>query len=48
MNAGKILSEKGMTVTELTPEQIDAFRKPRSRRSAPISKRRSARRWSAS
>jgi len=27
MNAGKILSEKGMTVTELTPEQVDAFRK---------------------
>jgi TRAP-type transport system periplasmic protein len=27
MNAGKILSEKGMTVTELTPDQVDAFRK---------------------
>lgn len=27
MDAGKILAEKGMTVTELTPEQIDAFRK---------------------
>jgi TRAP-type transport system periplasmic protein len=27
MNAGKILAEKGMTVTELTAEQVDAFRK---------------------
>jgi TRAP-type transport system periplasmic protein len=27
MNAGKILSEKGMTVTELTPDQVEAFRK---------------------
>jgi TRAP-type transport system periplasmic protein len=27
MNAGKILAEKGMTVTELTPEEVDAFRK---------------------
>jgi TRAP-type transport system periplasmic protein len=27
INAGKILSEKGMTVTELTPDQIAAFRK---------------------
>jgi hypothetical protein len=27
LNAGKILAEKGMTVTELTPERIDAFRK---------------------
>jgi TRAP-type C4-dicarboxylate transport system substrate-binding protein len=27
MNAGKILSEKGMTVTDLTGDQIDAFRK---------------------
>jgi tripartite ATP-independent transporter DctP family solute receptor len=27
LNAGKILSEKGMTVTELTSEQVDAFRK---------------------
>jgi TRAP-type transport system periplasmic protein len=27
MSAGKILSEKGMTVTELTPEQIEEFRK---------------------
>lgn len=27
MNAGKILSEKGMTVTELTADEIDAFRK---------------------
>lgn len=26
-NAGRILAEKGMTVTELTPDQIDAFRK---------------------
>ncbi|MEA2935896.1 MAG: TRAP-type transport system periplasmic protein [Variibacter sp.] len=25
--AGKILAEKGMTVTELSPEQVDAFRK---------------------
>jgi TRAP-type transport system periplasmic protein len=27
MNASKILAAKGMTVTELSPEQIDAFRK---------------------
>jgi TRAP-type transport system periplasmic protein len=27
MNAGKILAEKGMTVTDLTPAQIDVFRK---------------------
>lgn len=27
VNAGKILSEKGMTVTELTPDQVEAFRK---------------------
>lgn len=27
INAGKILSAKGMTVTELSPEQIDVFRK---------------------
>lgn len=27
LNAGKILADKGMTVTELSPEQVDAFRK---------------------
>ena len=28
LSAKKVLTEKGMTVTELTPPQIDAFRKP--------------------